>query len=54
VVRRTFLIFYGPSVRRGDIDGPTANVDIVRTALEHLGIPVQAKWKLAGQVRALK
>jgi phosphopentomutase len=53
-VRNTFLIFHGPSVTPGEIAAPTANVDVVATALTHLGVPLQAEWKLDGRSRALQ
>lgn len=51
-VRQTFLILHGPRVVPGPIDGPTENVDLVCTALHHLGIQPAADWQLDGHVRA--
>jgi predicted AlkP superfamily pyrophosphatase or phosphodiesterase len=48
-VRTTFLIFHGPSITQGEIQKPTANVDIVATAFTHLGVPLRAEWKLDGR-----
>jgi len=53
-VRQVWFLANGPSVVPGKIEGPTALVDFVPTALTHLGIPIQPEWKLDGQPRALK
>jgi len=53
-IRTGFLILHGPSVAKGAITGKTFNVDVAVTALEHLGVPVKAEWKLDGKVVGLK
>jgi predicted AlkP superfamily pyrophosphatase or phosphodiesterase len=53
-VRKTFLIVHGPPVVRGEIAQPTANVDLVPTALAHLGVPLRSEWSLDGQAIGLK
>jgi predicted AlkP superfamily pyrophosphatase or phosphodiesterase len=53
-IRTGFLILHGPSVLKGKIAGKTFNVDVAVTALTHLGVPIQAQWKLDGRVVGLK
>jgi predicted AlkP superfamily pyrophosphatase or phosphodiesterase len=48
-INQVFLITSGPSAARGDWAGPTSLVDVVPTALTHLGVPIDAAWKLDGQ-----
>jgi bisphosphoglycerate-independent phosphoglycerate mutase (AlkP superfamily) len=53
-IYNTFLIASGPSAPRGAIDAPTALVDVVPTALAHLGVAVDPAWGLDGRdVRTL-
>jgi predicted AlkP superfamily pyrophosphatase or phosphodiesterase len=53
-IRRTFLIVSGPSAKRGRTEEPTYQVDVVATALTHLGIALQPEWKLDGKPVGLK
>jgi predicted AlkP superfamily pyrophosphatase or phosphodiesterase len=53
-VRNGFLILHGPSVRPGVIKEKTTNADVAVTALTHLGVAVQAEWKLDGRAVGLK
>jgi hypothetical protein len=41
-------------VTPGPIEPAPTIVDIVPTALQHLGIPIQKKWQLDGRVVGLK
>lgn len=53
-IRRTFLIVSGPSAQ---VDAPqeqTYQVDIVATALTHLGIALRPEWQLDGRAVGLK
>jgi hypothetical protein len=52
--RTIFLIVSGPSAARGTIEPAPVIVDIVPTAFQHLGIPVEAKWGLDGKAVGLK
>ncbi|MEZ6065869.1 MAG: alkaline phosphatase family protein [Planctomycetaceae bacterium] len=52
-IRRTFLIVSGARARKGRIDEETWQVDVVATALAHLGIEPPAEWGLDGQPRGL-
>src|SRR5262249_26946174 len=53
-IRDGVLIVSGPSAARGRIEGPTAQVDVVATALTHLGIRLEPGWKLDGRPVGLK
>jgi predicted AlkP superfamily pyrophosphatase or phosphodiesterase len=53
-IRRTFLIVSGDSTQRGRSDKPTWQVDVVPTALKHLGIEPKTEWKLDGHAVGLK
>jgi predicted AlkP superfamily pyrophosphatase or phosphodiesterase len=53
-IRTVFLIVSGPSIRPGKIEGPTSLVDVPVTALTHLGVPVDPKWKLDGRAVGLR
>jgi predicted AlkP superfamily pyrophosphatase or phosphodiesterase len=53
-IRKTFLIVSGPAAKRGRTEEPTYQVDVVATALTHLGIPLKPEWKLDGQAVGLK
>ncbi len=48
-VRRTFMIVSGPTVQRGSSDAPTFQVDVVATALKHLGVEAKSEWQLDGK-----
>jgi predicted AlkP superfamily pyrophosphatase or phosphodiesterase len=52
--RTIFVIVSGSAAARGTIDPPPGIVDIVPTALHHLGIPIEAKWRLDGKAIGLK
>src|SRR4029077_13597879 len=45
-VIHSFLIVSGPSAARGKIERPTYLVDVVPTALAHLGVRTDPQWKL--------
>ena len=49
-----FLIASGPAAARGKIEQPTYIVDIVPTALAHLGIDIDPAWKLDGRPVGLR
>lgn len=53
-IRRTFLIVSGPATERGQIETPTYQVDVVATALAHLGITPNPEWMLDGKPVAIK
>lgn len=53
-VNNVFLIVSGPSAARGVWEGPTAQVDVVATALAHLEVELKAEWKLDGKAVGLK
>lgn len=53
-IRRTFMLLNGPSVKPGKVEEQTYQVDIVATALTHLGIGLKPEWKLDGRAVALK
>ena len=53
-IRTVFLIISGPSVEREPIRQNTFLVDVVATALKHLGVTIQAEWKLDGQPVGLR
>ncbi|MDP1796485.1 MAG: alkaline phosphatase family protein [Planctomycetaceae bacterium] len=53
-IRRTFMILNGPSVMPGKIEEQTYQVDIVASALTHLGIALKPEWKLDGRAVGLK
>lgn len=53
-IRRTFLIVSGPSAERGRSDESTWQVDVVATALTHLGVELHAEWGLDGRAVGLK
>lgn len=52
--RTIFLIVSGKSAARGTIEPAPAIVDIAPTVLQHLGIPIDAKWGLDGKAVGLK
>jgi beta-galactosidase len=51
---RAFWLASGPSVLEGTPVTPPAVVDVVPTALAHLGIPVDPTWGLDGRVVGLR
>lgn len=51
--RTVFIIASGPSVIPGELSGRPGVVDVAVTALAHLGIPLDGKWRLDGQVIGL-
>ena len=53
-INTVWLIVSGPDAARGPIEGPTHQVDLVPTALKHLGVPIEPKWQLDGQPVGLK
>lgn len=53
-VRSTFLIVSGASAERGTSDQPTYQVDVVATALTHLGVRLRPEWELDGRAVGLK
>lgn len=52
--RTIFFIAHGPSVQRGTIEPPPGIVDVAATALAHLGVPLQKRWRLDGKAVGLK
>lgn len=53
-VRKTFFLAHGPSVQKGDIEGPTDQVDFAATILTHLGVRLRPEWGLDGKAVGLK
>jgi arylsulfatase A-like enzyme len=53
-IRKTFLIVSGPAAKKARTEEPTYQVDVVATALTHLGIPLKPEWKLDGKAVGLK
>jgi predicted AlkP superfamily pyrophosphatase or phosphodiesterase len=53
-IRDVFLIFSGPSVIQQRTEEPSYQVDVVATALTHLGIKLDPAWKLDGKAIGLK
>jgi predicted AlkP superfamily pyrophosphatase or phosphodiesterase len=53
-IMNAFLIVSGPTTKRGKLTEQTEIVDVVATALVHLGITVDPKWELDGRVVGLK
>lgn len=53
-IRQVFLIANGASVKQGEISETTHQVDIVATALAHLGVTAEKEWELDGHVFGLK
>jgi hypothetical protein len=53
-IRTVFLIVSGPSAVQGKIDEATSIVDVVPTALKHLGVSLDEKWKLDGRAVGLQ
>ena len=52
-IRQVFLIANGDSVKPGEITETTHQVDIVATALAHLGVTPAPEWELDGHVFGL-
>jgi predicted AlkP superfamily pyrophosphatase or phosphodiesterase len=48
-----FLIVRSPSGRSGELAEPTEIVDVVATALVHLGVTIDRKWELDGRAMGL-
>lgn len=53
-IRRTFLIVSGSSAQIGHSTDQTYQVDVVATALTHLGIDLKPEWQLDGRAVGLK
>ncbi|HTU27394.1 MAG TPA: alkaline phosphatase family protein [Pirellulales bacterium] len=53
-VNTVFLIVSGADAAPGKIAGPTNHVDVVATALTHLGIAIKPEWGLDGHAVGLK
>jgi predicted AlkP superfamily pyrophosphatase or phosphodiesterase len=53
-IRRTFLIVSGKSAKKGRSEEPTYQVNVVPTALEHLGVALRPEWDLDGMPVGLK
>ncbi|MCE9545545.1 MAG: alkaline phosphatase family protein [Planctomycetia bacterium] len=49
-----FLIVSGPAAEKGRPADPVFIVDLVPTALAHLGVPIKPEWKLDGHAVGLK
>jgi predicted AlkP superfamily pyrophosphatase or phosphodiesterase len=52
-IRRTFLIVSGKSAAKGRSEEPTHQVDVVPTALKHLGVATKPEWALDGKTIGL-
>lgn len=53
-IRNSFLIVSGAAAQRGKFEQTTYLVDVVPTALTHLGIAIDPAWKLDGHAVGLK
>lgn len=53
-INTVFLIVSGDAAASGNIEGPTNQVDLVATALKHLGTPLKPEWELDGKPVGLK
>ena len=53
-IRRTFLVVSGPAAEVNAPQRQTYQVDVVATALTHLGVPLREEWGLDGQPVGLK
>lgn len=53
-IRNVFLIVSGDAAAKGVFEEPTYQVDVVATALKHLGVAPQEEWKLDGKPVGLK
>jgi len=52
-IRRTFMIVSGKNAKKGRSEEPTWQVDVVPTALTHLGVEIKPEWGLDGQAIGL-
>jgi predicted AlkP superfamily pyrophosphatase or phosphodiesterase len=52
-IRRTFLIVSGNGAKKGRSEEPTYQVDVVPTALTHLGVVIKPEWGLDGKAVGL-
>ena len=52
-INTVWLIVSGDEARKGPIAGPTNQVDLVATALAHLGVSPESSWRLDGKVIGL-
>ncbi len=53
-VNTVWCIVSGDGAAVGEIEGKTNQVDLVATALTHLGIPLKPEWKLDGRAIGLQ
>jgi len=53
-IRRTFMIVSGKNAKQGRSTEPTYQVDVVPTALKHLGVDPRPEWGLDGKAVGLK
>jgi len=53
-IRDVYLIISGPAAKQGRHEEPTSQVDVVATALTHLGVELNPAWKLDGKAVGLK
>lgn len=48
-IRIVWLLVSGPSAKQGKVEAKTHLVDVVPTALTHLGVKIKDEWKLDGK-----
>jgi predicted AlkP superfamily pyrophosphatase or phosphodiesterase len=53
-IRNVFLVVSGDAAAKGVVETPTYQVDVVGTALQHLGVAPKDEWKLDGKAIGLK
>jgi predicted AlkP superfamily pyrophosphatase or phosphodiesterase len=53
-IRNVFLVVSGDAAAKGILEAPTYQVDVVGTALKHLGVIPKDEWKLDGKPIGLK
>ncbi len=53
-IRNVFLVVSGDTANKGVLEEPTYQVDVVPTALKHLGVTPKETWKLDGRPVGLK
>ncbi|HEY1065364.1 MAG TPA: sulfatase-like hydrolase/transferase, partial [Pirellulales bacterium] len=53
-IRNVFLIVSGDAAQSGVVEAETYQVDVVPTALTHLGVAIKPEWKLDGKPVGLK
>lgn len=53
-ITTVFLIVSGRAAQRGKIEQPTSQVDVVATALTHLDVPIDPRWKWDGRAVGLR